>query len=231
MGRAPTLLASFALAALALSACGRENTDLVNGKTQFVQKCGACHVMKRAGTQGVQGPSLDAAFIADRKVGMNSDTIEGVTLRQIQRPLRNSIMPANLVTGQDAKDVAAYVAMAAGAGGEDTGALADAGKPKGGGKPITAANGVADITAPGGLAFNTGEIIAEAGDLTINLANQDAIPHNVAIKGTGVDEKGPVVNKGATSTVKATLDAGEFTFYCSVPGHEAGGMKGKLTVK
>ena len=216
---------------MALSACGRDNTDLVNGKTQFVQKCGACHTMKRAGTKGIQGPDLDAAFVADRKVGMNSDTIEGVTLRQIQHPLRASIMPPDLVKGQDAKDVAAYVAMAAGAGGKDTGALAQAGQPKGGGKPVEAKAGVADVTAPGGLAFNTGAIVAAAGELTINLDNKDAIPHNVAIKGPGVDEKGPVVNQGGKSTVKATLDSGKFTFYCSVPGHEAGGMKGTLTVK
>ena len=216
---------------MALSACGRENTDLVNGKTQFVQKCGACHTMKRAGTQGVQGPNLDNAFISDRKVGMNSETIEGVTLRQIKFPLRKSIMPPDLVTGQDAKDVAAYVALAAGAGGEDTGRLAQAGKPKGGGKPVEAQNGEAQITAPGGLAFNTAAIIAAPGQLSISMKNEDAIPHNVAIKGPGVDEKGQVVNQGGTSTVEATLDAGEFTFYCSVPGHEAGGMKGKLTVK
>ena len=225
-------LALIPIAALvALSACGRENVDLVNGKTQFVQKCGACHTMKRAGTQGVQGPNLDNAFIADRKAGMNSDTIEGVTARQIAFPLRNSIMPAKLVTGQDAKDVSAYVALAAGAGGQDTGRLADAGKPKGGGKPVEAENGEAAVTAPGGLAFNTAAVIAAPGQLTITMKNDDAIPHNVAIKGAGVDEKGEVVNKGGTSTVEATLDAGEFTFYCSVPGHEAGGMKGKLTVK
>ena len=216
---------------VAFSACGRENTDLVNGKTQFVQKCGACHTMKRAGTQGVQGPNLDNAFITDRKAGMNSDTIEGITARQIAYPLRNSIMPAKLVTGQDAKDVAAYVAMAAGAGGEDTGRLAQAGKPKGGGKPIEAKGGKADITAPGGLAFNTGAIVAAAGKLAITLKNNDAIPHNVAIKGPGVDEKGQVVPKGGSSTAEATLKAGKFTFYCSVPGHEAGGMKGTLTVK
>lgn len=216
---------------VALSACGRENVDLVNGKTQFVQKCGACHTMKRAGTQGVQGPSLDAAFIGSRKAGMNPETIEGVTLRQIAYPLRKSIMPAELVKGQDAKDVAAYVALVAGAGGRDTGRLADAGKPKGGGKPVEAENGEVAITAPGGLAFNTGTIIAAAGRLTITMKNEDAIQHDVSIKGPGVNARGNVVGKGGTSRVEATLEPGEYTFYCAVPGHEAGGMKGTLTVK
>ena len=36
---------------------------------------------------------------------------------------------------------------------------------------------------------------------------------------------------GATSTVEVDLKAGEYAFYCSVPGHREGGMEGKLTVK
>jgi uncharacterized cupredoxin-like copper-binding protein len=31
--------------------------------------------------------------------------------------------------------------------------------------------------------------------------------------------------------VRATVKSGTYTFYCSVPGHEAGGMKGTLTVR
>ena len=49
---------------LALPACGRDEPDLSNGKAQFVEKCGQCHVLARAGTAGTQGPSLDAAFQA-----------------------------------------------------------------------------------------------------------------------------------------------------------------------
>jgi plastocyanin len=62
------------------------------------------------------------------------------------------------------------------------------------------------------------------------MTNDGDLPHNVAIKGNGVDEKGEIVQNGGTSTVTATLEAGEYTFYCSVPGHEAGGMTGTLTV-
>jgi len=49
----------------------------------------------------------------------------------------------------------------------------------------------------------------------------------IAIKGKS---KGKTVKKGGTSTVTATLKKGTYTFYCPVPGHEAGGMKGKLIV-
>ena len=62
------------------------------------------------------------------------------------------------------------------------------------------------------------------------MENPSPIPHNVAIKGGGVDVKGKVVITGGTSTVSADLDPGTYTFYCSVPGHEAAGMRGTLTV-
>ena len=113
---------------LSLAACGgRDETDLSNGKAQFVQKCGSCHTLNRAGTQGQTGPSLDAAFRAALEAGENRETIEGVVHSQIGNVRRNSKMPADLVTGADAKDVAAYVAYATGKPGEDGGALAQAG--------------------------------------------------------------------------------------------------------
>ena len=63
------------------------------------------------------------------------------------------------------------------------------------------------------------------------MKNPAALLHNIAIKGNGVDVKGEIVGSGATSTVTADLKPGAYTFYCSVPGHEAAGMKGTLTVK
>ncbi len=57
------------------------------------------------------------------------------------------------------------------------------------------------------------------------------MPHNIAVEGNGVDEKGPVVQDGASSDLSLTLKAGKYTFYCSVPGHREGGMEGDLTVR
>ena len=46
------------LVLLSIAACGgRDETDLSNGKAQFVQKCGSCHILSRAGTAGQTGPS------------------------------------------------------------------------------------------------------------------------------------------------------------------------------
>jgi cbb3-type cytochrome c oxidase subunit III len=116
-----------ALAALPLTACGRDEPDLSNGKAQFVQQCGTCHVLQRAGTQGTQGPSLDASFQAALADGIDRDTVKGIVQDQVANPRKGSIMPADLVTGDDAEDVAAYVAYAAARTGEDQGALAQAG--------------------------------------------------------------------------------------------------------
>ena len=123
------LLVALAAAAIALplAACGRDEPDLSNGKAMFTQKCGSCHALSRAGTQGQTGPDLDAAFRSALVAGMNRETIEGIVHKQVLHPRRNSKMPAGLVTGTDADDVAAYVAFAAKRPGEDEGALAQAG--------------------------------------------------------------------------------------------------------
>jgi mono/diheme cytochrome c family protein len=119
-------LAAAALA-LALAACGRNEPDLSNGKALFVQKCGSCHELGRAGTQGQTGPSLDAAFNAALEEGFTRKTVQGIVRDPIANVRRSSQMPADLVTGDDARDVAAYVAFATGKSGEDQGALAQAG--------------------------------------------------------------------------------------------------------
>jgi plastocyanin len=84
---------------------------------------------------------------------------------------------------------------------------------------------------PTQLKFNTSSLSAKAGNVSIKMTNQSALSHDVSIKGNGVTQTGNVVGKGGTSTVTANLKPGTYTFYCSVDGHEAAGMKGTLTVK
>jgi mono/diheme cytochrome c family protein len=114
--------ATTALAALvAFSGCDlQENADTERGEQLFTQKCGSCHALTAAGTNADVGPNLDLAFKAARAAGMDQDTIEGVVESQIENPRPASpedvevYMPANLVEGEDAADVAAYVASVAG---------------------------------------------------------------------------------------------------------------------
>ena len=85
---------------------------------------------------------------------------------------------------------------------------------------------------PGGdLRFDKDSLESTAGRVTLVMKNSAPIPHNVSLEGQGVDEQGKTVQKDGTSTVSATVKAGRYTFYCSVPGHRQGGMEGTLTVK
>jgi plastocyanin len=223
------------IAALLAAGCGSrgDKPDLVNGKTLFVGKCGACHTMARANTKGIQGPNLDAAFRADRAQGFGESGIKGVVHDQISHVRRGSIMPKNLVTGDDARDVAAYVGFAAAKPGQDSGELANAGKPKTSAKPAQEQNGQLNIPADpsGALAFQFSKALANAGQVTLVMPNKSSITHDISIKGGGVNKQGPRVGQGGTSKITVALKPGTYTFYCSVPGHEAGGMKGTLTVK
>jgi uncharacterized cupredoxin-like copper-binding protein len=83
---------------------------------------------------------------------------------------------------------------------------------------------------PSALRFSKSALQAPAGAVTLVMENPSAIEHNIAVRGEGVDEQGEVVGQGEESTVTVELEAGEYEFYCSVPGHEEAGMKGTLTV-
>jgi plastocyanin len=215
--------------------CGSRGShpDLVNGKTLFVGKCGSCHTLARANTKGIVGPNLDAAFASARAQGFAHTGIEGVVRDQISHVRRGSVMPLNLVTGNDARDVAAYVGYAAAKPGQDSGALASAGQSKTSNKPAVEQNGQLNIPADpsGALAFVYSKANASAGSVTLVMPNKAPISHDISIKGNGIDQHGQVVGQGGTSKVTANLKPGTYEFYCSVPGHEAGGMKGTLTVK
>ena len=129
-------VAACAVLATGLSACEHANidpdADLLAGKKAFAQKCGACHVLERAGTRGATGPNLDEAFRQALADGFGRGTIHGVVADQIKFPAdvpedSPAYMPANLVEGRLVGDVAAYVAMAVARPGEDEGKLATAG--------------------------------------------------------------------------------------------------------
>ncbi|MDX6697597.1 MAG: hypothetical protein QOE65_994 [Solirubrobacteraceae bacterium] len=234
--RAPLALVAAATALFAAGGCGVQvkegHGDLVNGKKLFVQKCGACHVLNRAGSKGTTGPNLDEAFQRAVRDGFKRDTIRSVVHGQILYPNLRGVMPAKLVTGDDAVDVAAYVGFAAAKPGKDQGALATAvGSSQ---KPLAIAKaGTLVIPADpnGQLLFQFKNAEAPAGPLTVQMPNKASIPHDIAIEGNGVNVKGPEVTNGGVSSFKITLKPGKYPFLCTVPGHAQAGMKGTLTVK
>jgi mono/diheme cytochrome c family protein len=235
-------LAACAVLTAGLSACENDNVsknaDLIAGKKTFSQKCGACHVLAHAGTKGVQGPNLDEAFRQSLRDGFGRDTVHGVVFDQIRHPANvpkdsPAYMPPKLVTGKLASDVASYVASVVSRPGKDEGKLATAVAAPGAGKPVAAKGGKLELPADpnGQLAYITKQATASAGTLEIDSKNAASIPHDIAIEGNGVTEKGPIVQGGAVSKINVTLKPGKYAFYCTVAGHREGGMEGTLTVK
>ncbi len=223
-----------ALSMLALGGCTLKHptANLVTGKQLFVAKCGACHTLSHAGASGTVGPNLDDAFAQDRADGEKSTSIQGLVDYWIQYPNVQGVMPARLYTGQKAQNVAAYVAHVAAIPGQDTGALGTAVQSVTQ-KPAVEKAGVVEIDADptGQLKFLASSASASAGQVTLRMKNMSATPHDIAIKGGGLNQVGPVVTNGGTSTVSAALKPGTYQFYCSVDGHAAAGMRGTLTVK
>ena len=97
------------------------------------------------------------------------------------------------------------------------------------------ASGALSIAADpsGALKFTKSTLTAKAGTVTISFTNSSPLAHNLTVQqGTN----GPVLGAtptfmGGTKTLKLTLKAGTYTYYCSVPGHRAAGMQGTLTVQ
>lgn len=117
--------------AFVLAACGTGGivggaaTDEANGLQLFQEKCAACHALASAGSQSEVGPDLDDSFAQARAEGFEESSIQEIVEDQILYPGQFPVsqddprfltanMPAKLVTGQDAADVAAYVAANAG---------------------------------------------------------------------------------------------------------------------
>jgi mono/diheme cytochrome c family protein len=150
--RRALLWAALAAAAVLTAGCGTGGlqagpADKASGKQLFVEKCGSCHTLADAGTQGKIGPNLDDAFSGSREQGFAESTIRNVVHDQILFPVTNPSgvdvgkngvenkvtgMPAKLVTGDDANDVSAYIASVAGlppGGGTTTGVTTTPGPP------------------------------------------------------------------------------------------------------
>jgi mono/diheme cytochrome c family protein len=228
------VLSAIGAALIALSGCAVKHptANLVHGKQLFVQKCGACHALSHAGTQGAVGPNLDDAFAQDRRDGLRSSDIRGLVDYWIQYPNVQGVMPAKLFTGQAAADVAGYVSQVVARPGQDTGELASAVQTVSQ-KPAVEKGGVAEIDADptGQLKFTASGATGTPGKLTLRMKNASSVPHDIGVQGAGVNQVGPVVANGGVSTVTTTLKPGSYTFYCSVDGHAAAGMKGTLTIK
>jgi plastocyanin len=116
---------------------------------------------------------------------------------------------------------------------KDTSTSTPAAAPPAASTPAASSGATLQVAADpsGQLAYDKKSLTAKAGDITIEFTNDSQIPHNVTIE-QGEDEKGATDTIQGSKTSKSfTLKAGTYSFYCTVTGHEAAGMKGTLTVQ
>jgi uncharacterized cupredoxin-like copper-binding protein len=93
--------------------------------------------------------------------------------------------------------------------------------------PTSAAAVTVDIVAQD-IFFEPKEVTIPANtDVTVNLPNEGAAPHNFSIDALGIDVD---MAPGATEAVVINAPTGEYEFYCNVPGHKEAGMVGTLIV-
>jgi mono/diheme cytochrome c family protein len=186
LGRIATFLAG-ALLVATLGGCAIKHptANLVTGKQLFASKCGSCHTLAHANTTGSVGPNLDDAFRQDRADGVKSTSIQGLIDYWIRYPNTQGVMPAMLLNGQSAQDVAAYVAAVASRPGQDTGALATAVQAT---VAPTPANGKIVFTGVGGC--GSCHTLAAAGttgtvgpNLDTSLQSDCALPASQKIRG------------------------------------------------
>ena len=181
-------------AALLSAGCGAvgrvTSGDPSQGKKLFTEKCGSCHTLADAKTQGTIGPNLDDAFSSDKEQGFDEQTMADVVRGQIAYPEKP--MPPNLVAGSDANDVSVYIAKCS--GNPNCGVTAARNAPAPGGATTTAPsggggqpNGKAIFTSAGCAGCHTLKDANATGNVGPNLDQlkppKDVVVHQVEVGG------------------------------------------------
>lgn len=95
---------------------------LERGQSLFQTNCGACHVLAAAGTDGNFGPDLDQLLAPGGPVDDQAaiTALEGRVLNAIDNGVDGTTtagrMPGGILAGEQAEEVAAFVAQTAGRG-------------------------------------------------------------------------------------------------------------------
>jgi mono/diheme cytochrome c family protein len=192
-----------ALLAAGCGAVGRVGQgDPAHGKELFLAStskgsCASCHTLADAKSQGTIGPNLDDAFSSDKAQGFSEQTMADIVRGQIAYP--EAPMPANIYRGQDARDVALYIAKcsgnpscgvtaetpapAGGSTGSTSGGSASGGAPQGAPKP----DGKQVFTSAGCSGCHTLKDAGATGNVGPNLdqlkPSESVVAHQVEVGG------------------------------------------------
>ena len=80
------------------------------------------------------------------------------------------------------------------------------------------------------LSYDTKQLSAKAGRVTIIFTNAASLEHNVTVAQGSTQLGATPTFGGGTRTLTLNLKPGTYTFYCTVPGHRQAGMEGTLSV-
>ena len=103
----------------------------------------------------------------------------------------------------------------------------------GSGETVTATDGKVTIEARD-VKFNVKTINATPGDLEITLVEKGNLEHTLVVEdadGQKVGGQLAVSGSGDTDTGTYPLEAGEYVFFCDIPGHRGQGMEGTIVVQ
>jgi mono/diheme cytochrome c family protein len=122
MYRRVATAASAAVASALVAACGSQGIDVsdspnVNrGAVLFSQRCSGCHTMDKVGAQGGAYKIKDRERVDGPNFNVRKESVDDVLYAIRNGGFSGAIMPENIVVGQDAQDVAAFLSKYAGHG-------------------------------------------------------------------------------------------------------------------
>ena len=106
------------------------------------------------------------------------------------------------------------------------------GSSSGGGSYVPPSGKVVDSVTveSGNLYYKPKAVVTKVGNVRITLKNAETGSHNLVIEGIPRFEL-QVNGKGSKDTNVVALKSGNYTFYCTLPGHRSAGMQGEIVVE
>jgi len=120
------IAAALAVVAAGVVACGSQGIskkisaqpeNVQHGAQLFSERCSGCHTLSVAGTQGTTNNVRERERTDGPNFNTRRETTDNVLYAIRNGGFSGAIMPENIVVGQDADDVAAFLAKYAGGGG------------------------------------------------------------------------------------------------------------------
>ena len=136
MARRFLTAACLAAAALISGGCGSQSVEVAKddpnheGAVLFVERCGACHTLTAAGTQGSANKVSDKENVDGPNFDTRIEKVDDIEYAIENGGFSGAIMPENIVTGEEKRKVAEFLAKYAGSKVKTT---ASAGTSEGGG--------------------------------------------------------------------------------------------------